>query len=42
MITLLFVIEVGILGILATFGSMFMGMGIAYFFDYLEKRRKHK
>lgn len=37
MSTLLFVIKVGILGVLATVGCMFMGMGIAYFFDNLEK-----
>lgn len=42
MSTLLFVIKVGILGVLATVGCMFMGMGIAYFFDNLEKGRNHK
>ena len=36
MSTLIFVIKVGILGVLATVGCMFMGMGIAYFFDNLE------
>ena len=42
MSTLLFVIEVGILGVLATVGSMFMGIGIAYFLENLGKRRNHK
>lgn len=37
MSTLIFVIKVEILGVLATVGCMFMGMGIAYFFDNLEK-----
>lgn len=41
MSTLIFVIKVGILGVLATVGYMFMGMGIAYFFDNLEKKGRN-
>lgn len=42
MSTLIFVIKVGILGVLATVGCMFMGMGIAYFFfDNLEKKGRN-